>query len=228
MICPKCNTQNEAGHQFCINCGTLLTGSANQTGIPAAPLAKTPGELLAVLTIRLVILLVGLWLFKEIIIALPFTQELTIPRMPIRLPILINCVVYLVVIVLLIGYARSLNSLWRQAFPRFADLAAIFAAIVYLLALVAAYYALRPIILAFATDPYILLVFQAVLFIIALVLIIRVGVILYMRLPDWLSNLRMERMLSSGSHEVACLHCGRLNAMQAKYCSACGSELAKG
>ncbi len=221
MNCPNCNTPNESNNQFCISCGQVLSGQAPVT---STPLARSAGELLGVLTIRTVLVLIGLWLVRLILNWLPFVKEMRIPGLNIAMPILITSVIYLVVAFVLLGYAQTLRVLWPQSFPNTADLGFVLATLVYLGILAAIYYAFKPVILVLATEPDVFTVFQAILFVIAVILIIPAFIALYRGIPGWIIAVRQSSSFSA-SNQVACLACGRLNQAGALHCSNCGTKL---
>ena len=168
--------------------------------------------------------LFGLGLLKIILIRLPFSQELMISELPMPVENLITIIVYLIVFVLLVIYARTLGVLWPQAYPRHANAAPAFTALVYVGGLVAAYFALRPGIAAFSTGSDLLTWSQALLLLLTIFLVGRASVVLYRFLPRWLAGIRFSVSLTPVA-EVACLHCGRLNIAGSENCDHCGDPL---
>ena len=228
MNCPTCNTPNDPNNQFCISCGQPLGGQtpAGQTPAGSMPLAHSAGELLGVLTIRTVLVLIGLWLVRLILNWLPFVKEMRIPGINISMPVLITCVIYLAVAFVLLGYAQTLRVLWPQSFPNAPEFGTVLAALVYLGVLAAIYFAFKPVILVFATEPDVMTVFQAILFVIAVVLIVQALIILYRSMPRWLAAARQYNTINA-RNQVACLSCGRLNPVGAQHCSHCGAKLSQ-
>jgi membrane protease subunit (stomatin/prohibitin family) len=239
MNCPNCNTQNDPDNQFCVNCGQLLgesTATKGQPQIEPAPIpARPPGiarsvpELLQILTIRMLVILLGLWLLKVVLNWLPFIKELRIPNSPLSVATIINTIVFLIIIVWLISYSRMLWVLWPQALPRYQEAGSFLVMLIYIVILVVFYNAARPLVVTFAPDTEALTVLQVALFIIALLMLIYAIVVVYQRLPFWLPAIRQSAAFRPPSgNEVACLHCGTLNNAGAAFCSSCGQPLAKG
>ncbi len=221
MNCPNCSTPNEPQNQFCVNCRYPLTGQAQES----RPLARSYPELLGVLTARLLILLIGSWLLKLILNWLPFTRQLIIPEINLPVSVLITSMIFLIVFFLLVNYARIVQAVWPKVYPKYQSLVPALSGLVYLLALVALYYALLPILSFISTGEDMTTVFQAVFFVVALILLVNVALIIYRRLPDWLANLRMDHWLGSAAGGKACLNCGAINPLQNKFCSNCGKTL---
>ena len=243
MNCPNCNAENEPTNEFCINCGTPLQESVNDTVPPVQrvfppqtpqppppqPMARSVSELLQVLTIRMVVILVGLWLLKVILNWLPFIEELRIPDLPLAVTTIIDTIVYLIIIGLLVSYSRMLWALWPQVLPRYREAATFLVMLIYIVVLVVLYLAIAPLIRALVTRPMeILTILQLVLFIAALSLLVYALVIVYQRLPFWLPSVRQQVTFSAPQgNEVACLYCGNLNQPGAKFCNVCGQPLTK-
>lgn len=221
MNCPSCNTPNDPQNQFCVKCRYSLTGQAHAP----RPLARSYPDLLGVLTARLLILLVGSWLLKLILNWLPFTRQLVIPEINLPVSVLITSIIFFIVFFLLVNYARVLQALWPRVYPKYQSLAPALSGLVYLFALVALYYALLPILGYISTGEDVTTLFQAVFFVVALVLLVNVALLIYRRLPDWLANLRMDHWLVSAAGDKACLNCGTINPRQNKFCSNCGKVL---
>jgi magnesium-transporting ATPase (P-type) len=241
MNCPKCDTENEPTNEFCINCGQPLQESAGTAeppvqrvvpppvppSPPPQPMARSISELLQVLTIRMFVILVGLWLLKVILNWLPFIQDLRIPGSPISSSTIIDTIVYLIIVVLLVSYSRMLWVLWPQVLPRYREAATFLVMLIYIIILVVLYFAAEPLIRALVVNPTdILTVLQIVLFVIALLLLVYALVIVYQRLPFWLPSVRQQvNIATPRGNETACLYCGSLNNAGAKFCSICGQPL---
>lgn len=190
MNCPYCNAYNNPESQFCMNCGRQLTHQA-APGIPqAAPALPSPSSWIGILALRLLLTLFGLWLLKDILIKLSFVRDLQIPEVPISAPEIISVLFFIVMIVLLLNFARTLTVLWPQAFPRYREAPLIINAILYLLVLNFAYKALRPVIFWITTDSEVMMILQIILVILAILIIVYPCIILYQALPGWLSNWR--------------------------------------
>jgi len=190
-------------------------------------MARSLPELLQVLTIRMVVILIGLWLLKAILNWLPFIKELRIPDSPLATTTIIDTIVYLIIIGLLISYSRMLWVLWPQVLPRYREAATFLVMLIYIIVLVVLYLAIQPIILGLVTRPsQVLTVLQIVLFVAALFLLFYALVIVYQRLPFWLPSVRQQVTFAAPqSNEVVCLYCGNLNNPGAKFCNVCGQPL---
>jgi hypothetical protein len=204
-----------------MNCGKPLASGATSH---AAPLARSPGHLLGILTLRLIFVIFGLALIRAILMRLPFTQSIRITNFPLTVENIVNAAIYLIVLLILLAYARSLLVLWPQAFPRFRDAGMFLAALVYIGVLVALYYTAGPIIIALEAGSDLFMWFEVIMLAIAIVLLIWAGIALYRFLPIWLSSINLSPQYPQ-SLGVACLNCGSLNNASARYCSNCGNQL---
>ena len=230
MNCPQCNTPNDPSNRFCVKCGQPLdevravqpANAAN--GAYATPLARSAPELLGILTLQLLLALVGLWLLRLVLNGLPFVRELSIPDLNVPMTVLVNTLVYLVAIGLLVGFTRTLWALWPQAYPDYADAAPVLVSLVYLAVLVCLYYAARPLIARFSTEPLVLTVFQVALLLIAVFLLLTACLTAYRGLRGWLVHLR-QGLSAPPSAQVACLNCGRINSAGMEFCGSCGASL---
>lgn len=184
MICPYCNTRNDPGFQFCLNCGKQLVQGE------AAPVGANRGLWLD--TVRLVVMLFALWIARAILVALPFVREVNIPNFPLRVPDLISLVIYLGIIFLLVTYAASFPRLWRAAYPRFSSAAGVITALIYLFLLGQIYRAVQPLIAQLNLIPEALALVQVLLLVFALALVLRALLILNRELPGWLSRLTSD------------------------------------
>ncbi len=184
MICPYCNTRNDPGFQFCLNCGKQLIQN------DAASAGMNRGLWLD--TVRLVVMLFALWIARAILVALPFVRELNIQNFPMRVPDLISLVIYLGIIFLLVTYAAAFPRLWRAAYPRFSSAAAVITAAIYLFLLGQIYRAVQPLISQLNLVPEALTLVQVLLLIFALVLVLRALTILNRELPGWLSRIASD------------------------------------
>jgi hypothetical protein len=206
-----------------MNCGQPLGKGAQAP--KQAPLARSSSELLGVLTVRLLISLLGLWLIKTIINWLPFAHELPVSETGFSILMLINAVIYLIVILLLLGYAGTVRVLWPQAYPRFREVGFVIMAVVYIGVLIAVYNGFLPLIVVFSDDPSILIIFQALLLLFSAIILGYAFLGVYRKLPAWLMIIRQDQLFSFKDNMVVCLNCGHLNDMNAEFCSTCGQQL---
>jgi hypothetical protein len=185
MNCPHCKTPNNPGSQFCIQCGENLS-----TLSPAETNVSSKKELLGILTIRMVVSLIGLMIVNSILIGLAFVQELNIPDFDIPTPTLISILIYLVAIGILINYASTLRNLWPKAFPKYAQAAFVFNALITLILLSMAYRIIKPIIRGFTNDATPFLITQSIFVVIALITLGRASAFVFQMLPSWIANLK--------------------------------------
>jgi len=140
------------------------------------------------LTLRLVIALLGLWILRAVIVGLSFVEQFQIPDFNIPTVGLINAFVYLLMIILLLNYARDLGGLWQQAFSGYPGLGVLLVGLIYVLVLAAIYNGARPILVGFIPDPEILMVVQITLIVLALLILARAVVQAYLGLAPWISR----------------------------------------
>jgi magnesium-transporting ATPase (P-type) len=190
-------------------------------------MARSVAELLQVLTIRMVVILVGLWLLKVILNWLPFIKDLRIPDSPLAISVIINTIVYVIIIGLLVSYSRMLWVLWPQVLPRYREAATFLVMLMYIIILIVLYFAVEPLIRALVARPSdIITILQIILFAIALLLLVYALVIVYQRLPYWLPSVKNQiNFATPQGSSTACLYCGSLNSSGAKFCSVCGQPI---
>lgn len=75
MNCPNCGTANEPNSRFCIKCGQPLAEATSAS----PPVTGVQPNRLAILTLRLIIVLLLLWLLRFVVVRLPFTPNPPIP-----------------------------------------------------------------------------------------------------------------------------------------------------
>lgn len=223
MICPNCNTQNDPSNQYCMQCGKPLSNEVpNQQ-----PLAHTVRDLLGLLTFRIIIFLLVLWFIQGVLVQLPFIRDLQIPNFPIPASVIVTSIINLVIIGLLLGYSRTLWVLWNQSFPRYGSFGSVLVIAVYLVVLVLVYQLILPWLTANITNAEPITIFQIVMGIITFALVIYLLIVVYQRLPDWLSKIRQDMFTMPPVNQVACLNCGHLNNQGQAFCGHCGNALMK-
>jgi len=198
MLCPNCNTLNDPSSQFCIKCGQALAVAAPLSNKEV--LERPPSEVIGIFTIRLVVVLFVLWVFKVILTELPFVKELVIPEIHIATAELIAGLVYLIIALLLLNYVRTFNALWPQAYPSYREAAYFWSALIYLGVLAATYILLRSILLAFALAGQSLVILQIAFLVLALFIVFRAGVIFYQVLPVWIARCYWEFRRDVSAH----------------------------
>ncbi len=187
---------------------------------PSMPVARSYPHLLAILSIRLGLGLLLVWLARSVLLRLPFTRGLALPEVPLTPANLITLITYLIALVLLLNYARAVRAVWSQAFPQQTALTPALTGLIYVGALFAGYSALEmPVRIWMGETGGLLL--QVIALTLAIIFVTRAAMAGYQHLPLWFASLRWEAR-SGAPTEVACLQCGRLNPPATKFCGHCG------
>ncbi len=197
MNCPNCNTLNPAGNQYCMNCGKALPVE----GTESMEQNTSPGKALYFVTGQTIISIIVLYFLREVFLGLSFVQDLHITGLNITTPMIISTLMYLLILVLLVIFARSLGYLWPQAFPLYSGLGAVITSVVYVISLSIIYTMLKPIFLRYISEPEPLLYLCILLALVALFLLGRAGVVVYQSLPARLDNLRIS-MITPPSRSI--------------------------
>lgn len=186
MNCPNCNSENDSDNQFCLTCGSALTieGSAPKIGISSA------GQALFSITGQTLISVLMLYIIRSILLGLSFIQELRIPNFNITTTEIISIILYLLVLVLLVIFVRSLGYYWPRAFPVYSGIGDVLTAVLYVIALSVIYSMLKPVFLIYIVDPEPILILRILLSLLALLLLGRAVLVVYQSLPTWLDHLR--------------------------------------
>ncbi len=195
MNCPHCGTPNDPASVFCIKCGQALKEGSAPPAAPGTATVQTlsAAGLLGVYSTQAIVGLLVLLFFRSILVQLPFTQDFRLPDVRISTPVIITVVVYLIAIVILLSFARMLGGMWPQAFPRQAFLAPALTSLIYVAVLAAVYTAAKEPLVAFSSgDATLMLAVQGFCLVVAFILLVRSGVIIYQYLPAWLTSLRFE------------------------------------
>jgi hypothetical protein len=169
-----------------MNCGKALPVE----GTESMEQNTSPGKALYFVTGQTIISIIVLYLLREIFLGLSFVQDLHITGLNITTPMIVSTLMYLLILVLLVIFARSLGYLWPQAFPRYSGLGAVITSVVYVISLSIIYTMLKPIFLRYISEPEPLIYLCILLALVALFLLGRAGVVVYQSLPAWLDNLR--------------------------------------
>ncbi len=188
MICPHCNTDNPAENIYCMNCGRLLSAQATEAGgnnlSPRRALFFAAGQTL--------IIVILLYIFRSILLGLAFIKELQIASWQITASEIVSIVMYLLILVALLIFARSLVYLWPQSFPRYANLAVVLTAILYIIGLSLVYSMVKPLFLRFISEPEPLLYTRIFLAVAAICLAGWALFVAYQSLPSWMESVRVN------------------------------------
>lgn len=186
MICPNCNTNNLTGNQYCMNCGKELPIGGDETMARYTP----PGRALYFITGQTIITVIVLYLLRSVLLGLKFIQDLHIAGWKITTAEIISTIMYILIIGLLVIFARALSYFWPQAFPLYKGIGVVLTTIVYVIGLSVIYSMAKPLFLRFILDSEPLLILCVLLALVAIFLLGRAAVVIYQSLPAWLDNLR--------------------------------------
>jgi hypothetical protein len=185
MNCPNCNAYNEPGSQFCMNCGYALGGTEGP-----GPVRTGAGSALWIATGQAVLAVLGLYLIRAILMRLSFVQEMRFPGVGITPAEMLSMLIFVLILVIILVYARRVSVLWPLAFPAYAAVAVLVTAVLYVIALSVLYGLLKPVFAELFFDPEPLLIVQIFLTLVALAILARAAILVYNSLPAWLENMR--------------------------------------
>lgn len=192
MLCPSCNTENPVNTMYCMNCGANL----QNTEAGSVTAANPAGHAIYIATGQTLVAVIMLFLLRSILTGLSFVREIQIPDWRITVPDIISIVMYLLVLLVLLNYARLLGYHWPRAFPRYVGIGMVLTAILYLIALSVTYSMLKPLFFQFFSDPEPILILRVFLALIAIFLVGRAALVVYHSTPIWLDNLRASFVTS--------------------------------
>lgn len=198
MNCPNCGADNEAGSRFCISCGSGLVGGISfETEVGGGGWPARSGNpfrrQIGYATARVVVGVLLAFFIRSILLGLSFVDELIIPDFPLRVFQLVDMLTYVVVIILLVAFMQMIRANWLQAFPRARELSPAIVSVLLVLALSWLYRALLPLVVQILDNPAdFLLVLRITLFLLALFLLGRAGLLVYGAVPVWLDGLSLD------------------------------------
>ncbi|HEY88460.1 MAG TPA: zinc ribbon domain-containing protein [Thermoflexia bacterium] len=177
------------------------------------------------------ITLLLLWGIGAILKDLPMVKELTIKKLSLSAPTIVEMVITLLMVVVLVNFGRDFGRQLRRVLPRFPQSSVILVSLVYIIATVITYNAFSPLGRTLFKESF--WIYQVVF--LALVLLpLWIGVTTLYRNTDKLVDLittevdkatgEMTQMGRYGE-QVSCVHCGALNVPEAQFCSQCGADL---
>lgn len=182
--CPNCRVSNQPGSTFCINCGAPLD---------AGRLQASARSLFWIITGRLGVSLLILWVLRSILTGLDFVRATVVPGLEsFPLPDVISLAVYLGIAFMLVSYLQSLSRLWGQAFPNLAQAHTLINLVIYLVLFNQVYKGVSLLVTRTDADREILTFTGLALVIAAIVLAVRVFILVYQALPGWLASLKLD------------------------------------
>jgi len=147
-------------------------------------------HVLGLYTLRTIVILIGIWILKLILVSLPFFKELSIPDFPLRIIQIVNIFISFVVIAFLINFALGISKYWPLEFPKAQEAGTVFSMFILLIALIISYGTLKDVLEALIFEPEPVLILQIIFLLIAIVLLLRAALVVYQALPRWLVNFK--------------------------------------
>jgi hypothetical protein len=183
MNCTHCGSYITPENRFCPNCGMAAPLPAPEPVRPAGSLPK-PG--LGMATAQMLVAIFSIWIVKAILNGLAFIRTFNIPQINLPVTMLVDALAAIVIIVILVRYARTVALFWPQRFPAYPQMGAPLAAVIYLIAISQLYQGAEGLINFFFVDELVLTIVKAVLLIATLVIIVRAAQVTYKYLPVWI------------------------------------------
>ena len=181
--------------------------------------------------VKAVITLLLLWGVGAILKELPMLEDLTINKVALSASTIVEMAITLLMVVVLVNFARDFGRQLRRALPRFPQSSIILVSLVYIIAIVIAYNAFSPLgRIVFKENFWI---YQIGFLTLALVPLWIGGATLYKntdKLVDLITtevDKATEEMTQMGRYveKVTCSNCGAINVPEAKFCFQCGAGL---
>lgn len=185
MLCPNCGTENDASNVFCVECGARL----KQSSLDDKTRAR---KYLGVETFRVLIFVFGLLILNWLLMNMSFLEDLQFRVTKVNTAMIIKSIIYLVIVAILLRYAVYLGKMWQKAFPKFFQAALFFQTIFYLIAISVFYDSTLWIFQQYVEDQQIILIYQLILAVLAVILLIRGFVYFYEILPLWLHKIDLS------------------------------------
>jgi hypothetical protein len=192
MICPNCKTTNDDSAVFCINCGTKFVQTSETVPLSVvAPMNTSARTQLAIMSGQFLLSLLFLYILKALLDGSSYVENLYITKIDLSVATIINTFIYVVMIGILIGFARMVGNLWNGSFPKVMNGGSALISVAYLLMISMAYRGLAPFIVMISDEPDLLQITQVVFLMIGLSLAIWAFLIVYQNLPQWLGNINL-------------------------------------
>ncbi len=172
--------------------------------------------------VRVLVALVMLWFARVVLLRLPMIRELTIPDVPLTGLALVRIVISLLMIGVLLNFAREFGHQLTVAFPQLPQGSTILTSLVYIAVVVLAYDAFNwPARLFLKEDFW---VYQWAFVLLAIPGIYKGGVAIYGSVDD-IAALFTREIGRAAGELVPCPECGQLNPVGANFCFKCGTDI---
>jgi hypothetical protein len=168
------------------------------------------------------IVLLGLWLARTILLAMPFVKQSFQLGWEIQIPGWISLVFSFLFAFVLFFYTNEIWGSWPEAFRPFGEARTLLVGGVSLVALPQLYRGAYSLVIAYDWSGDGLLALNLFFLFVAIGLIIWMLVSLFQGLPVWLLRLRFEQQVAPVSQ--VCQVCGAVNPLTGHYCGACGAH----
>ncbi len=175
--------------------------------------------------IRLAVALFLLLIIRAVLLALPMLKDWSIPDWRLRGTDIASILVSLLIIIVLINFAREFSYQLSVNFPHFSEGPAISGSIVYVVAIILAYNALS-IVQERIQDPDLKRLYQLTFVVLVVSGLLRGAIGLY-RSVGTISTLFQREVMRATGELYACPNCGQLNLAVSRFCSTCGWDLEK-
>lgn len=150
---------------------------------------KKEVKVLGLYTLRTLVILLGIWILKLIIVALPFFKEIYIPDFPFTVVQIVDILITAIIAFVIVNYGIGLSKYWPVEFPKAPELGIVLTMIVFLIGLTSTYDTLKDILTTLDAGSEAVLILQIVFLVTAVLLLLRAAIVAYQSLPKWLSNL---------------------------------------